>query len=498
MALGKFKHSIKITGVVRKNGIASGLVCCFIIGIVLFCSGAYTASSSVSANSSISSAVNITKECKITVSGNESSRLFLTDSSLSTKWGVSGDGFVGIESEQEIGSVYIEWAVVPDYWVLSVFNQNTYKAEKKCGEFGYINEFQSMEKPLRNIRLVWNKCDHAVSIARITVFSAGTVPDTVQKWEPTLQKADMLVLSTHADDEHLYFGGTIPTYAGEQHKKVQVSYLINHGISRTRELLAGLWVAGAKAYPVISDFPDIYAATYPAAQKVYSEKSVLEYQVGLLRRFKPDVVIGHDLNGEYGHGMHIMNAKTLTEAITAAQDASLFPESAALYGTWEVKKCYLHLYKENQITMDWNQPLSYFGGKTAWEVAKLAYDKHVSQHQFKFRVRIEGPNDCRLFGLYYSAVGPDVQKNDFFENINPDPTPSPIPVITLSFTPTPSGTLSHPSTADSVASGGSETTWQGWVGTIRTNPWSGMLLACVILVVAGGALISIFHRKNRK
>jgi hypothetical protein len=76
--------------------------------------------------------------------------------------------------------------------------------------------------------------------------------------------------------------------------------------------------------------------------------------------------------------------------------------------------------------MDWTQPLAVFNGKSSWDMAKLGYDKHISQHIFKFRVRIEGPNDCRLFGLYFTSVGPDVQKDDFLENIDPQPA-SPTP-----------------------------------------------------------------------
>ena len=39
------------------------------------------------------------------------------------------------------------------------------------------------------------------------------------------EDADMLLLPTHADDEHLWFGGTMPYYAGELGYKVQVGLL---------------------------------------------------------------------------------------------------------------------------------------------------------------------------------------------------------------------------------------------------------------------------------
>ena len=364
-------------------------------------------------------ATDITKNCIFNVSENEVDIKKLTDSSISTNWSASEDAFIEISSTQNIGAIYIEWTSLPEIWTLSIFDESIFVPYKKSGDDVFINEFISIEESYKKIRISWNKTDKPVSIARITVFTKGDVPDNIQKWEPPCTKADMLVLPTHADDEHLYFGGTLSTYAGEQRKKVQVAYMTNCGFSRTREALAGLWVSGIKNYPIISNFPDRYAATYDEAVKIYGLDPVLEYQVMLLRRFQPDVVIGHDLLGEYGHGAHMLNAKSLTRALEVAKDSLMFVESAEKYGIWEVKKCYLHLYKENPITMDWTLPLESFGGKSSWEIAQTGYLKHVSQQRFKFIVRIEGPNDCRQFGLYFTSVGEDILKNDFFENVSP-------------------------------------------------------------------------------
>ena len=68
--------------------------------------------------------------------------------------------------------------------------------------------------------------------------------------------------------------------------------------------------------------------------------------------------------------------------------------------------------------MDWNLPLSAFGGKTGLEVAREAFACHISQQHTDYRVRDSGSADCSLFGLYWSAVGPDTEKDDFFENLS--------------------------------------------------------------------------------
>jgi hypothetical protein len=81
------------------------------------------------------------------------------------------------------------------------------------------------------------------------------------------------------------------------------------------------------------------------------------------------------------------------------------------------------------MEMDWDQPLSAFGGRTGFEVAEAAYQLHVSQKDAaqknpetgKYEKFVVEPRtskySCYLFGLAYSSVGEDVNKNDFFENV---------------------------------------------------------------------------------
>jgi LmbE family N-acetylglucosaminyl deacetylase len=402
---------------------------------------------------SIPDATNLTSECMFHVSENETKQFALTDASLSTTWESSQDAYVEITAPDVIGSVYIEWAKPPENWTLLTERNSELVERGTYGESGFINEFVTIRFLPSRIMLRWDQQKTRVSIARISVFSPGKVPPDVQQWNKPYEKADMLLISTHADDEHLYFGGAMPVYAGERKKKVQVAYFVNHGLLRTRELLAGLWVVGISHYPLLSDFPDHYVDSYQAAERFYGLDKSLEFQVMLLRRFKPEVVLGHDLDGEYGHGAHMLNAKTLTMALDLASDSNQYLDSAQDYGVWEVKKCYLHLYEEKEIIMDWTLPLSFFGGRSGWEMAIEGYQYHVSQHHFKFRVRIEGPNDCRKFGLYRSTVGSDVLKNDFFENIMksvptdmPSPTTIPTAIPAADSTTNPDSTYSqHPS-----------------------------------------------------
>lgn len=274
-------------------------------------------------------------------------------------------------------------------------------------------------------------------ISEISAYTDGTLPQTVENWSAPCEKADLLLVSTHSDDEQLFFAGVLPLYAGQRKLRVQVAYFTNHNVNfkRNHELLNGLWTVGVRNYPEISEFPDAWADDRQHAESNllkagFTYQDAVDFQTYLLRRYKPLVAVGHDFAGEYGHGQHILNAVTLSEAVKKSADEGFDPETAQKYGTHTVKKFYVHLYNENKITLDIDTPLDNFGGKTAFEMTKEGFKKHVSQQGTWFREWLcgtDGNNDSgalikkyspREYGLYFSTnEKEDVLKNDFFENI---------------------------------------------------------------------------------
>ena len=353
----------------------------------------------------------ITKKCDISsykVIDNMLDNRYSTGSSLSE------DDYLNIKSDENIRAVYILWDSLPEHFSVKDDSGNLI-SDYKIADNIFLHQLIRVKQDTKGLSI--NIDEGNCKIAEIYVFGEGFLPDWVQDWKEPYKKADMLLIPTHADDEHLFFGGAMPYYAAELKLKVQVAYLTNHYNFRVHELLNGLWTVGIRAYPVISDFYDYYASSLEEAKGLYDENEILAFQVELLRRFKPYVVIGHDLNGEYGHGVHMLNAYTLIDALSLSNDSSSFTESAQEYGLWDVPKCYLHLYKENKLSMNWDLPLRRFNKKTAFQMAEIGFSKHVSQTEF-FSVGKKGVFDCRAFGLYRSTVGQDKVKNDFFENIN--------------------------------------------------------------------------------
>ena len=51
-------------------------------------------------------------------------------------------------------------------------------------------------------------------------------------------------------------------------------------------------------------------------------------------------------------------------------------------------------------------------------MAEEGFRCHISQQSTDYHVEDWGPWDNSLFGLYRTTVGPDTEKNDFFENLN--------------------------------------------------------------------------------
>lgn len=362
-----------------------------------------------SSDGSVSPAKELTQEVRLSTPGTKSNVNLLRDEDHNSKITFVGGGEVAIRSSEQVYGLYLVWDAPPPKWFLVIAGKQIEK-----GQDGYLHQYIELPEGEKqfNVQFFGN-----ASLCDLRVFTKGTLPDDLQVWSPPLKDADMLLLPTHGDDEHIYFGGTMPAYSAAG-MSIQVAYMVNHNGESTRphELLNGLWSAGIRSYPIIPSFYDKYAASLDEAKQIYDEDKILAYQVELIRRFKPEVIIGHDTNGEYGHGAHILNSRTLQKAVLSAADPAQLPDSATQYGVWDTKKTYLHLWEENAIVMDWDIPLDAFEGKTALEMAKESYSYHVSQ-QSSFQVAEGGKYDCSKFGLFRSTVGADVLKNDFFENI---------------------------------------------------------------------------------
>ncbi|MBQ7454851.1 MAG: PIG-L family deacetylase [Clostridia bacterium] len=327
--------------------------------------------------------------------------------------------------EEPVAAVYVEFGkVILPFRVESKNSKGEWQTIAHFAGNDYPQAYVTFPPQSEKFRIVfYPKGDQEeLAIREIFLLSAGEVGSHYNhRWQPPVEKADLMVLVAHPDDEVLWMGGTLPWYAGELGMQVEVCYLTCSGYYRTLELLNGLWQCGVHNYPEIGDFFDYNFNRVGEVYSVWSRKSTEDHIVRLIRKYRPEVLVTHDILGEYGHTEHIACAECAIRAVELAADPTYDPESFEQYGAWEVKKLYLHLGEEPTTVLDWSRPMAAFGGRDGFEVAEAAYQCHDSQLWTSFEVARAGTDyDSTLYTLLRSTVGEDEAGDDFFEHIPED------------------------------------------------------------------------------
>ena len=324
---------------------------------------------------------------------------------------------ITLPSDGSAALMTMEWRKPVDSFTVEFIDENGQSLGQETKTTGFYVDAVSFPAEARQVKLsITGKENWARTLC---VYDSRYPDNAVQQWQPVPDKLDVMVISAHQDDEYLFLGGTIP-YACAKGLDVGLVYMTNGGRSRYTEAMDGLWTAGLRTHPIFMNWRDQKVKSMKTALSTWSQKGVDPQKevVRLIRKYRPELIVTQDLEGEYGHTQHKLTAKLVSEAITLSKDPAYDPESVSEYGAWEVKKVYLHLYKENRIEMDWDQPLSPDSPISPMFLAQEAFDKHRSQQRAYSMTREAKTYNNRLFGLYYSAVGPDEAKNDFFEHLD--------------------------------------------------------------------------------
>ncbi len=367
-----------------------------------------------------STAPELTSSCTFRASRRREQIPWLTDSSYNTFWHGSPECWVEmtLPEDKPCYGIYICFGGMLTAWEIQAQDASgAWKSVYKPTDAFY---HQYVPLPgLHHFRIFsgTGKGKESLGISEIRLLGLGALPEWVQVWKKPQGKADLMVVAAHPDDELLFMGGTIPYYAGEQKKKVIVVYLANTHSKRKSELLNGLWLCGVRDYPEMGTMVDHFGLILRKLYMQWDEKVLEKRITRLIRKYKPDVLVTHDVKGEYGHAAHKAAADVCKKSLLLAHDPAYDSKSVQSFGVWQTPKMYLHLYPEQQISMDWRKPLPAFSGKTAFEMADAAFRLHISQQKDVYTMEKVSIYDNSLFGLYFSAVGPDMAKNDFFENL---------------------------------------------------------------------------------
>lgn len=272
------------------------------------------------------------------------------------------------------------------------------------------------------------------------------------------ERAAMMLVFAHPDDEGGYSGGAIPYYAVVRKLPVVVVMLTRCAWVENRhlEMNAAMRRYGLPYDAVFADFPDCgydyprnvdYVwrrwagvrhedALEPPNKETRIEaaargrEAAIGFVTQQIRRFKPAVILTHDFDGEYGHPNHCAVAQATAAAFERAADRNACADQLAgpdALEPWQTSKLYIHLWDKAPHWHDWDMDCPELegmapSGRRPVDVANWALECHASQGEQLVEIGetdTSSHDDARRWGLYASTVGPDrIARNDFFENID--------------------------------------------------------------------------------
>ena len=268
----------------------------------------------------------------------------------------------------------------------------------------------------------------------------GCGPLRAYDWLPPTNKIAVLAVWAHQDDEAIFGGGSLPYYSAVL--KLPTMLLCMTGGSepeRDNELRCAAWTYGLRYEPLFGHFMDVHSNLI--TNSPYGTNTInitWDYWAGVgflgngtnveagktrainfvaeqIRRYRPDVIITHDLNGETGHDNHKAAAYAVTRAFFVAADPDATATNLVGLPPWRAQKLYVHLYPTNRLFHEfWEIPYPALTNRTPHQAANIGLTCHVSQGPSRWiGASVYPPGGmynlwpAEWWGLYASRVGLD-------------------------------------------------------------------------------------------
>lgn len=441
----------------------------------------------------------VTRQCAFKVERGSAKNL--TDGDMDTAWEPSGseNRLLITLPENGAGYVVVEWAEEPTGYTFAQYdaNQAVVSTMSSDGALSSLVQVFDLDSDARYA--LFTLTEGAQAICEIRVYSPGELPADIQRWQQQYTKCDMMLVAAYPGDEFVTFGGLLPYYALERDANVQVVYMTSASREQKAEALDAMWSMGMAYYPVFMDMSAGSADSLEDCLDRWGGKDALiGAMVEQIRRYQPDVIVSHAMDGEGGDYRRALTAMLMQYAIDAAADPEQHRDSSDVYGAWKVKKLYLHLEGGGAIDFDWNIGYDSLGGMSPLAAAQSAF-AHYDSLSGDYAVTDGGEYDNSLYGLAFTAVGEDARHDDFFENITglematpapeaAEPTPSPTPTPAIVFSPEPTeAPRQQPGEADDFSS-----------NALQVIKFVGIALGAILLLTCGQALIYHFRRRGRR
>ena len=262
-------------------------------------------------------------------------------------------------------------------------------------------------------------------------------------WLTYIPRHTIMAVSSHPDDEGIFFGGTLPYYAQVLGIPiVHISMTSGDAGSRPPEVReteltnADTIYFGRTATTSIGLPPDLYADLFfPRFKDAYTstvdqtwdywndgvpnngdaaegKQKAIDTVATYIRTFQPEVIITHDFDGEYGHPNHKATGIATAEAYDRAADPSYVDGN----DPWQAKKIYVHQSEANGLGTTGR---TFEGGwlfHDYWEQVTIDTDDNGNPDMTPRQVADLGLLEHRSQGSHVaSMVG--WARSDFFENL---------------------------------------------------------------------------------
>ena len=300
-------------------------------------------------------------------------------------------------------------------------------------------------------------------LAVISTIVLLTISQMAYAYDPQPDKAVLMVIHAHPDDEGIFFGGTLPYYT--QVKRVPTALVdmttgwlnsdgsqTSNSLTREVELNEVAWRYGLRNEPIFAFFQQTnwqmpiseswdrwadYVTDYDDI--AVGQQMASRYLAEQIRLCKPDVIVTHDFGGEYGHPDHKAlayataaawdlaagNSATINDGVTSP--ITISPDDIA-GDPWQAKKLYVHNYGHNRLFHDyWEDTTIDTTGngrpdQTPRQVANYGMQAYPSQGTPKvatvYDPMANGGNSwdgypSEWWSLYATVVGTDTLAGEF-------------------------------------------------------------------------------------
>ena len=258
-------------------------------------------------------------------------------------------------------------------------------------------------------------------------------------WQPPPNKITLLAVCAHPDDEGIFFGGALPYYSSVLNLPTMVVCMANGDETlREDELRCAAWNYGLRYEPLFGHFANFLSAWIPNSPYTNStditwdlwadgvfqgdgsdveagKARAINYVAEVIRRYRPDVIITHDVNGETGHDNHKATSYAVIQAFSVAADPNATATNLVGLPPWQAQKLYVHLYPTNRLFhQSWEIPYPALTNLTPHQAVNKGLSCHASQGPSRWvSASVYPPGGdytawpAEWWGLYASMVGPD-------------------------------------------------------------------------------------------